>query len=95
MPHKSKNNILIIARNYDYYNHFYLFNGKKGNIIISSIVNSKIKQVKKVKKYLFIENFDNISLGLIDNLIINFAKCYNPKPKDRIVGYIIKGLGIS
>ena len=38
---------------------------------------------------------DSITVDEISNLDSNFAKCCNPVPGDRIVGYITKGRGIT
>ena len=41
------------------------------------------------------ENTDNISIDDLSNLESKFAKCCNPVPGDKIVGYITMGRGIT
>ncbi|MBI9030596.1 bifunctional (p)ppGpp synthetase/guanosine-3',5'-bis(diphosphate) 3'-pyrophosphohydrolase [bacterium] len=38
---------------------------------------------------------DTIYLDDINNLMVNFAKCCNPKPGDDILGYVTRGRGIT
>ena len=50
---------------------------------------------EKVKKKLKKPSVAGVSITGIDDVMVRFAKCCDPLPGDRIVGYISRGRGIS
>ncbi|MEA1936478.1 MAG: bifunctional (p)ppGpp synthetase/guanosine-3',5'-bis(diphosphate) 3'-pyrophosphohydrolase [Thermodesulfobacteriota bacterium] len=50
---------------------------------------------EKVKKRLKKPSVAGVSITGIDDVMVRFAKCCDPLPGDRIVGYISRGRGIS
>ncbi len=96
IPHKDDDEIIKFARNYGFYNlfDFYYAIGKGKFVLKQSDLNIVKKRTKTSSQPQKIQN-GNINLGEINNLMINFAKCCNPKPNDEIVGYITRGRGLS
>ncbi len=101
--YKKEVDILLLARNFKLFNldDFYsaLGNGKLDfQNIISYLENKDNTEVvvpgPKTDKEEITEH-DIIYLDDINNLMLKFAKCCNPKPGDDIVGYVTRGKGIT
>ena len=72
-------------------------NNKYSPSVITNIVlkpNEDEKNSTK-PKFIFKNDETDIIVEGIDNIKVNIASCCNPVPKDRIIGYITKGNGIS
>ena len=70
----------------------------QGKIVFEDILAALEKPVKQIppksKKTQKISR-PGIKIGKVNNLMINFANCCNPKPGDDVIGYTTRGRGIT
>lgn len=82
------------------------YGGVTSKQVLLRIIDEYKKNIKPDKKDLTTEKNDNkakrrksVSTGVnvdgVENILIKFAKCCNPVPGDRIIGYITRGRGVS
>jgi GTP pyrophosphokinase len=56
---------------------------------------SKESKIKEFAKRLTKHSESGITIKGIDNVLVRFAKCCNPLPGDKVVGYITRGRGVT
>lgn len=56
-------------------------------------MNGEVK--REGKNVMKIRHDGGVSVSGIDSLLVRIAKCCNPVPGDKIIGYITKGRGVS
>ena len=70
-------------------------NKSKDEKVIEENTNKIIEENIFKAKRKTVDNTVGITVKGVDNIMIRFAKCWNPVPGDDIMGYITKGRGVS